>query len=242
VQGLFAGATSYTDQTPKDMLNDIEGWIKKSKEIKAMFENTINELNKTGYWTEKVDYDFRMFCHSISKITETFIYDFSVVKDALEEDEIMERHIKILKNIRSVVYENEEFCVKTYNDESRGYWHDCGNEDFAKVEKLYQEGRDYLVTLKDVGNMASRLEDYMRPEGNVVNITKTDNSIHVGDKNKFNKSVIHNNIANDEKEFQKRFFERHPWISGLVISIVAGLILMFPFWDKIVGMFEGFLR
>lgn len=219
-QSIFAGCTNYSEQTSEDILKDIMFWIKYSQEIKCQFENTIEELRDSGYWNSKVDFDFRLFSESMPQMINTFISDFEIVCESIEQDHILPRDIKILKNIRDVVFENERHCWKTYKSDSA--WHDYGNPDFKKVEQLYADGRDYLVTLKDVGNAASRLEDYMR-ENKVVEVTKTDNSIHIGDKNKIKKVNIGNNNGAEPKQNTGSKF-KDIFLIPLIVAVIAAVI------------------
>ena len=57
-------------------------------------------------------------------------------------------------------------------------------------------------------------------------------SIKIGDNNKIKKSNIidYNNSTVSSKE---SFANRHPILIGIGCSIIASIIMMFGFWDKI---------
>ncbi len=38
---------------------------------------------------------------------------------------------------------------------------------------------------------------------------------------------------------KKRFYDKHPWISGLTISFIIGFALLFHFWETIINWIEG---
>lgn len=62
-------------------------------------------------------------------------------------------------------------------------------------------------------------------------------SIKIGNNNKIKKSKIgHNYGSTPPKE---NFFTKHPLISGVIISMIAGFIMLFSFWEKIVKWIEN---
>lgn len=71
-------------------------------------------------------------------------------------------------------------------------------------------------------------------------------SIRIGDKNKIkNSSIGHQNTSNvGDKELKekKKFHEKHPFLFNLLISIVGGLIVLFPFWENLVKWIVNFLK
>lgn len=65
-------------------------------------------------------------------------------------------------------------------------------------------------------------------------------SIKIGNNNKISNSIISERSTIDNNDSKKNFFQRHQLLSGIIIAVVAGLILMLPFWDKIIVFLEGF--
>lgn len=76
--------------------------------------------------------------------------------------------------------------------------------------------------------------------------------IQIGDGNKFTNSnvaekiegkIINSNVVEKTKsrqtEKKKRFYDKHPWISGLTISFIIGFVLLFHFWENIINWIEG---
>ena len=63
--------------------------------------------------------------------------------------------------------------------------------------------------------------------------------IQIGNGNKIKNSNIAENIngipVTDEK---KRFYDKHPWISGIIISSVVAFIFLFTFWESIIALIE----
>ncbi len=201
-QSYIAGSTNYGEQSIKEIRSDILRWCEYSQEIKKLFQETIAHLKQSKYWY-KVASGFSDFCESVPMICETFCDDFKIIVDAIDKDNITKREISLMSNIYKCTVENEEFCWKTYKLHGDGYWHDYGNPEFELVEELYSKGRDFLITLRDVGNAVSRMEDYIKEEIKTTHIE--DNSIHIGDGNKIKNSLFGNRINENKKEsfFQK---------------------------------------
>ena len=65
-------------------------------------------------------------------------------------------------------------------------------------------------------------------------------SINIGDNNKIKNANIAEKLEiNDDQSVKKSFYEKHPVICGFLISLVAGIVLLFSFWDRIVNLIEG---
>lgn len=65
--------------------------------------------------------------------------------------------------------------------------------------------------------------------------------IQIGDRNKIKNSNIAEKIENVNSNEHKRFYDKHPWICGILVSIIAGIILLFSFWENIVTWIERWL-
>ncbi|WP_338546362.1 hypothetical protein V1225_10440 [Emergencia sp. JLR.KK010] len=66
-------------------------------------------------------------------------------------------------------------------------------------------------------------------------------NIKIGNNNKISSSTIANTV-NGNMEFPKKsWYEKHPIIGGIIVSVIAGVILIFSFWADIVKFIEGVL-
>lgn len=64
--------------------------------------------------------------------------------------------------------------------------------------------------------------------------------INIGNNNKIKNSNIAENLeVKDDTYKKKSFYEKHPVIVGFLISLLAGIVLLFSFWGKIVSLIEG---
>jgi len=220
-QGLIAGATNYDEQSLLDIKSDIESWVSYSLKIQNFFETTINELKSQDYWDSKVPYNFQSFCVGVPTICKTFCSDFEIILDSIKNDRITQREINLMKKIYKVSKENEEYSWKSFKDQNDGYWYDHGNPLFKKVESMYAKGRDYFVTLRDISNAVSRMEDYMKDEKIVVdNSVHNNNCVSIGNDNKIKGSVIGN--VKDTPKKKQSFWDKY-WLP-LLITIIGGVI------------------
>ncbi len=65
-------------------------------------------------------------------------------------------------------------------------------------------------------------------------------SINIGNNNKIKGTNIAEKIEVKEiTNVKKKFYEKHPVICSFSISLVAGIVLLFSFWDKIISLIEG---
>ncbi len=59
-------------------------------------------------------------------------------------------------------------------------------------------------------------------------------AIKIGDNNKIKKSnIVDNSNSGGNGGNKDTFANRHPIITGIGCSIIASIIMMFAFWDKI---------
>ncbi len=63
-------------------------------------------------------------------------------------------------------------------------------------------------------------------------------SINIGNNNRIKKSVIAENIKIPEKKENKKWYEKHPILIAVVAAVIAGIVLKFSMWDKMIQFFE----
>ena len=63
--------------------------------------------------------------------------------------------------------------------------------------------------------------------------------IKIGNNNKISQSTIANTVNRNTATPKKSWYEKHPIIGGIIVSVVAGVILLFSFWSDIVKFIEG---
>lgn len=107
----------------------------------------------------------------------------------------------------------------------------------------WADNKPYFVTINNLARTyEERLQEYEKSMRN-QSVTINSNNISIGSNNKIknlNASVNGFNSNNDDNK-RKTFYENHPVICAFLISLAAGLVLLFPFWSKIIDFFEGLI-
>lgn len=65
-------------------------------------------------------------------------------------------------------------------------------------------------------------------------------AINIGDNNRIKNTIISENSEIDRNQKnkdtrKKSLYEKHPIVISFLISLVAGIILLFPVWSKLIG-------
>lgn len=63
-------------------------------------------------------------------------------------------------------------------------------------------------------------------------------SINIGNNNRIKKSVIAENSKIPKKKENRKWYEKHPIFIAVVAAIIAGIVLKFSMWDKMIEMIE----
>lgn len=143
----------------------------------------------------------------------------------------------ILSEINASANPTQMLCQKfeSYTskekDELRSILKELSNKNYIKIQ--WANNKPYHVIITNSGR--SYEEQLLEHENELSKMNSV--TINVGNNNKFKNSPI--SINNSEKLPNiKSFYEKHPWISGVLISLFAGIICMFSFWDKIIKLIE----
>ncbi|MBU9721625.1 MULTISPECIES: hypothetical protein [Bacillaceae] len=68
---------------------------------------------------------------------------------------------------------------------------------------------------------------------------KIEKGAKVGDNNAIgNNASVKINHNNDSTKADKTWFGKHPWLSAIICSLIAGIILLLD-WDKIFSFIKG---
>ncbi len=90
-----------------------------------------------------------------------------------------------------------------------------------------------------INNSAITYEEELIEYNKQKQCSGTTHNITIGNNNKIKDSTIAGMIVTDGKDEKKSFYERHPVFCGFMISLVAGVILLFSFWQQIINFIEG---
>ena len=200
-QGIIGGATSYEEQSIKDILSDINCWIDYTQGTYSLIDTGITNLKGCKFW-DKVPFNFQITLLSTLTCQKTYLYDFNIIKKSINEDRITGKEVLLLKKIGEKSWEFNIEYGRTYKEEFR--WKDYGNPNFEVVENLYAKGRDYFVTLQDASNASARLKDYISVLPSITNnnitqhVTGSENIISGINSGEIN--FTHNDLSNFGKE------------------------------------------
>lgn len=90
VQGMFAGGTSYEDQSLENIYDDIKNWIKYTRETEAVLILNKSAVKNSEFWN-KIEYNFRAIIDKAIRYCGVIIHDLELVKDAIERNCITEK-------------------------------------------------------------------------------------------------------------------------------------------------------
>lgn len=66
--------------------------------------------------------------------------------------------------------------------------------------------------------------------------------IRIGNGNKIKKTTIAEKIEVITPNKKERFYDKHPWISAILVALITGIILLFSFWETIIKWFERLIE
>lgn len=118
--------------------------------------------------------------------------------------------------------------------ELRGMLRELKEKGYVKIQ--WANNKPYQII---INNSARTYEDQLA-EYNMQKQASGTQSVTIGNNNKIKNSTIASSIhgyGNGINE-KKGFYERHPVICSLLISLAAGIILLFSFWDQIISFIE----
>lgn len=110
------------------------------------------------------------------------------------------------------------------------------------ISVSWADNKPYRVVVNNSARTYNeQLKEHEANKHPINNTYITDNSIKIGDNNKIANSTIAGKIEKPayNNEDKKSFAERHPVLLSLLISLLAGFILLFSFWKHIIDWIEG---
>lgn len=227
-QGLFGGATSYESQSIKDILEDINNWIGYTEEILKLIQEGTAHLKKCKFW-DQIPFGFQMTLLSTITCQNTYLNDFTIIKESIIADKITKREVALLKKIGLKASEFNKEYGKTYKEEYM--WKDYENSDFRVAEDLYAKGRDFFVTLQDASNASNRLEDYISELNPITNTNITQqisggmNVVAGVNNGVMNQSINKSNDFRDESEKAIQKIQQISEIDQCVKDYIKELLL-----------------
>lgn len=118
--------------------------------------------------------------------------------------------------------------------ELRSIIRELREEGFINVQ--WADNVPYFVTINNSARTYNeRLQEYESEKRASVTI---DQSVKIGNGNTICDSTIAS-LVQEAVSPKKTFLEKHPLLLGVIGAVIAGVILTFSFWGKIVAFIEG---
>ena len=77
--------------------------------------------------------------------------------------------------------------------------------------------------------------------GEKINMVKIGEGVHIGDNNAIGENAKVE-ITTFKDKRSSNWFSNHPWLSAIIASTIAGIILMFNFWSQVVTFLEETIK
>lgn len=123
--------------------------------------------------------------------------------------------------------------TKSETDELKSIIYELCEEGFINVQ--WSSNVPYIVTINNVARAYNeRLKEHKSEKRACVTI---DQSVKIGNGNKICDSTIAS-LVQEAASPKKTFWEKYPILTGTIGAVIAGAILMFSFWEKIVIFIE----
>ena len=162
----------------------------------------------------------------------------------MEFNKLPDNSYKLLTELVNSDNPSQLLCERFENTSSsekeilRGILRELVQYEYITIK--WADNKPYIVTINNSARTYDeRLQEY---ENNMrsQSVTITSNSINIGNNNKIkNLNASVNGCGFDSKDTKaKTFYEKHPVICGFLISLAAGLVLLFSFWSKIIDFIE----
>lgn len=118
--------------------------------------------------------------------------------------------------------------------ELRSIIRELREEGFINVQ--WADNVPYFVTINNSARTYNeRLQEYESEKRASVTI---DQSVKIGNGNTICDSTIAS-LVQEAVSPKKTFWKKHPLLLGVIGAVIAGVILTFSFWGKIVAFIEG---
>ncbi len=218
----LAGFTLYENQSLTDIIQDINFWIKYSKDMLAICSTATEDIKESVFF---IPHEYESFMRESIQICQTNIDDLNIVLDAIDKKAVTIEIVELFQKIGKRAYANYEENKRCFDWRGDAYWHDYSNKEFLQIEDFYKSFADYSATLWDISNAANRLKDYRNPIKEVNLMQYEDNSIHIGNHNKIKRSTIGHNNHNNKETADTTIKAKEKWYSNLIWKIIVPIII-----------------
>lgn len=117
--------------------------------------------------------------------------------------------------------------------ELRGILRELGERNYLKIQ--WADNKPHHITI----NNSARTYEEQLAEYEAKAHAFSSQSITIGNNNKINGSTIAGTMSTTGTDKKGGFYENHPVICSVLISLFVGIVLLFSFWGRIISFIEG---
>jgi hypothetical protein len=154
----IAGMTDYSHQSLDDIVSDLRGMTRHTREDVRRLEGYIDASRKSGYWETKVPLGFKGCVSYALKYYATLIEEVDDIQRDLA-GEVKSHHCSRLHRLAHTAREINNQIGKTWHQDYE--LKEYEDQQFKMVEAIYALARDMVANLLDLANIANRLEDFV---------------------------------------------------------------------------------
>lgn len=136
------------------------------------------------------------------------------------------------ENPVSLLCDKFKMASPQQDQELRGMLLELKERGYLKIQ--WADNKPYYVK---VNNSAKTYEEQLAEYEAKNRISVTQN-ITIGNNNKIKNSTITGIKDTDRTNEKKGFYKKHPVLCSFLISLVAGIVLLFSFWDQVIFYIE----
>ncbi|MDD3006523.1 MAG: hypothetical protein PHX30_03010 [Candidatus Pacebacteria bacterium] len=157
----IAGATDYSHQTLNSIIEDLNDWCINLDDTILFTEKQIQKINTdNNYWNDNVYSGFKDAVAYSLKFFKTAKEELESIKQSIPNG-VEANHSTRVGRIGKTALEINLRIGKIWNSDYPYGKKDYGSSIFRQTEEVYCKVRDMAVDLMDLGNIPSRLDDFV---------------------------------------------------------------------------------
>lgn len=173
-RSMMAGSTDYSHQSFDDMVADLNEWISNLTEVNDILEKSEGQLKETADW-KKVGYDVQHIFGYSNRFFKTAIEEVSSILVEFQV-EVQPNHITRIRSLAKTASSIDRDIGKIWHEDLGDKSIDYGDPNFAIAEEIYKQARGMATDMIDLGNLASRLNDFIGRKGQQLRQSTTTES------------------------------------------------------------------
>lgn len=158
-RSMLVGDTDYSHQSLENIETDLKEWAKNLSSTIQILEKCETQLKKHNYW-KVISFNIQGYFGYSLEFFKTSLLEIESILCELEV-EVCSHHIKRIRRLGKTAIEISRNLGKYWHEDPWEFEKDFGNPDFENVEEYYKEACSMADDMIDLGNLASRLDDFV---------------------------------------------------------------------------------